>query len=64
MLQKLLCPHSSLEQNFRIFWVGMHFGGNIEAISYCAIKSVIFKHVYPVLHALLQGFVSSYCLLR
>ena len=47
MLRNLLGPHSSLEQNFRIFWVGMHFGGNIEAISYCAIKFVILKHVYP-----------------
>ena len=30
-----------VQQNFRIFWVGMHFRGNVDDILWTAIKSVI-----------------------
>ena len=39
---KCLSPHTYAKQNFRIFWVGMHFRGNIEDILWRTIKS---KHV-------------------
>ena len=35
-------PHDYAQPNFRIFWVGMHFRGNIEDILWRTIKS---KHV-------------------
>ena len=35
-----------VQQNFRIFWVSMHFRGNVDDILWTAIKSVIPQHVY------------------
>ena len=29
---KLQSPHDYAQQNFRIFWAGMHFSGNVEDI--------------------------------
>ena len=35
-------PHDYAQQNFRIFWVGMHCRGNVDDILWRAIKS---KHL-------------------
>ena len=40
---KCLSPHAYAQQNFRIFWVGMHSRVNKEAFLYRAIESAIFK---------------------
>ena len=42
---KCLSPHAYAQQNFRIFWVGMHSRGNKEAITYGANKS---KHIVKI----------------
>ena len=42
---KCLSPHADAQQNFRIFWVGMHSRGNKGAISYGAINS---KHIVKI----------------
>ena len=42
MLETVLCPQINAQQNFRIFWVGMHSRGNVDYILWRAIKS---KHI-------------------
>ena len=39
-----ICPRTYVQQNFRIFWVGMHFRGSKEGIPNWAIK---YKHTGP-----------------
>ena len=34
MLEIVLSPQIHVQQNFRIFWVGMHFRGNVDDILY------------------------------
>ena len=42
MLETVHSPHDYAQQNFRIFWVDMHFRGNVDDILWSAIKS---KHL-------------------
>ena len=42
MQETVLSPQNNAQQNFRIFWVGMHSRGNIDDILWRAIKS---KHI-------------------
>ena len=41
----MCCPQEDAQQNFRIFWVGMHSWGIIHHFVAYTIKSVIFKQL-------------------
>ena len=59
----MLSPHSSPQQNFRIFWVGTHFGGNKEACLYPAIKSYNMMYFQPSLIIMSVQIFLHQCLL-
>ena len=46
MIWPILSPHADAQQNFRIFWVGLHSRSIEHHFVSCCIACVIFKHAY------------------